>query len=71
MFSELTSSFFTTAYKMAYKTTNTFNTAATSSTTSGIQDKSVVNIFKKELHLKTVFTTERPKICSYPSSHPC
>ena len=34
---------------MASKTTNTFNTAVTSSTSSGIQDKWVINLSKKEL----------------------
>ena len=39
----------TTAYKMASKTTNTFNTAVTSSTSSSMQNKWVVNLSKKEL----------------------
>ena len=34
---------------MASKTTNTVNTAVTSSTSSGIQDKWVINLSKKEL----------------------
>ena len=39
----------TTTSKMVSKTTNTFNTAVTSSTTSSIQDKWVINLFNKEL----------------------
>ena len=39
----------TTTSKMAYKTTNTFNTAITSSTSSCILDKWVINLSKKEL----------------------
>ena len=39
----------TTTTKMASKTTNTFNTAVISSTSSGIQDKGVINLTKKEL----------------------
>ena len=39
----------TTTSKMASKTTNTFNIAVTSSTFSSIQDKWVINLFKKEL----------------------
>ena len=39
---------FTTS-KMASKITNTFNTAVTSSTSSSIQDKWVINLSKKEL----------------------
>ena len=39
----------TTTYKMASMTTNTFNTAVTSSTCSSIQDKLAVNLCKKEL----------------------
>ena len=39
----------TTTSKMASKTTNTFNTAVTSSTSSSIQDKWVINLSKKEL----------------------
>ena len=35
--------------KMASKTTNTLNTAVTSSNSSSIQDKWVINLFKKEL----------------------
>ena len=34
---------------MAFKTNNTFNTAVTSSTSSSIQDKWVINLSKKEL----------------------
>ena len=34
---------------MASKTTNTFNTAVTSSTSSSIQDKWIINLSKKEL----------------------
>ena len=50
----------TTTSKMASRSTNTFNTAVTSFDSSNIQDKWVINLF----------TTERPKICSYPSNHP-
>ena len=39
----------TTTSKMALETTNTFNTAFTSSTSSSIQDKWVINLSKKEL----------------------
>ena len=39
----------TTTPKMAFMTTNTFNTAVTSSTSSSIQDKWVINLSKKEL----------------------
>ena len=39
----------TTTSKVASKTTNTFNTAVTSSTYSSIQDKWVINLSKKEL----------------------
>ena len=39
----------TTTSKMASKTTNTFNTAVTSPTSSRIQDKWVINLSKKEL----------------------
>ena len=34
---------------MAFKTTNTFNTAVTSPASSGIQDKWVINLSKKDL----------------------
>ena len=39
----------TTTSKMASKTTNTFNTAVTSSTSSNIEDKWVINLSKNEL----------------------
>ena len=39
----------TTTFKMASKPTNTSNTAVTSSTSSSIQDKWVINLSKKEL----------------------
>ena len=39
----------TATSKMASKTTNTFNTVITSSTSSGIQDKWVINLSKTEL----------------------
>ena len=39
----------TTTYKMASETTNTFSTTVTSSNTSGIQDRWVINLSKKEL----------------------
>ena len=60
----------TTTSKMASKTTNTFNTAVTSSTSSGIQDKWVINLSKKELTPEEKSTTESPKVCSDPSNHP-
>ena len=57
--------------KMASKTTNTLNTAVTSSTSSSIQDKWVINLSKKELTPEEkVFTTERSKIFSYPTTIP-
>ena len=40
---------FSTTFKMASKTTNTFHTGVTSSTSSSIQDKWAINLFKKEL----------------------
>ena len=40
---------YTTTSKMASKTTNTFNTAVTSSTSSSIQDNWIINLFMKEL----------------------
>ena len=58
----------TTTPKMALQTTNTFNTAVTSSSSSSIQDRWVINLSKKELTPAEVFTTERSKICSYPSN---
>ena len=57
--------------KMATKTTNTFTITMTSSTTLSIQEKWVINLSKKELTPEKVSTTERPKILSYPSIHPC
>ena len=49
---------------------NKFEQAIMKKAESSIQDKWVINLSKKELTPKEKsFTTERPKICSYPSNH--
>ena len=48
----LISRYSTTTSKMAFKRTNTFNTAVTFSTSSSIQNKWVINLSKKELTLE-------------------
>ena len=60
----------TTTSKMASKTTNTFNTAVTSSSSSSIQDKWVINLSKKELTPEKSLYYRKAQICSYPSNHP-
>ena len=62
---------FTTASKIASKTTNTFNTAVTSSTCSSIQDKWVINLSKKELTPEEKsFLQKGPKFAVIPAIIP-
>ena len=61
----------TTNSKMASKTTNTFNTIITSSTSSCIQDKLVINLSKKELTPVEKSLLQRgPKFAVTPNNHP-
>ena len=61
----------TTTSKMASKTTNTFNTAVTSSTTSSIQDKWVINLSKKELTPQEKSLLQKgPKFAVTPATIP-
>ena len=56
---------------MASKTTNTFNTAVTSSTSSSIQDKWVINLSKKELtHEEKSLLQKGPKFAVTPATIP-
>ena len=58
----------TTTSKMASKTTNTFNTAVTS---SGIQDKSVINLSKKEITPEEKSLLQKgPKFAVTPATIP-
>ena len=61
----------TTTSKMACKTTNTFNTAVTDSTSSHIQDKCVLNFFKKELTSEEKSLLQKgPKFAVTPATIP-
>ena len=61
----------TTTSKIASKTTNTFNTAFTSSKSSHIQDKWVTNLFKKELTPEEKSLLQKgPKFAVTPATIP-
>ena len=61
----------TTTSKMASRTTNTFNTAVTSSTPSSIQDKWVINLSKKELTPEEKSLLQKgPKFAVTPATIP-
>ena len=67
----LISRYSTTTSKMPSKTTNTFNTAVTSSTSSSIQDKWVINLSKKELiPEEKSFLQNGPKFAVTPPTIP-
>ena len=56
---------------MASKTTKTFNTAVTSSTSSSIQDKWVINLSKKELTPEEKSLLQKgPKFAVTPATIP-
>ena len=56
---------------MASKTTNIFNTAVTSSTSSSIQDKWVINLSKKELTPEEMFLLQKgPQFAVTPATIP-
>ena len=59
----------TTYFKIASKTMNTFNTAFTSSTSSSIQDKWVINLSKKALTLEEKSLLQKgPKFAVTPAA---
>ena len=61
----------TTTFKMASKTNNTFNTTVTSSSSSSIQDKWVINLSKKELTPeKKSLLQKGPKLAVTPATIP-
>ena len=61
----------TTTSKMASKTTNTFNSAVTSSTSSSIHDKWVISLFKKELTPQEKSLLQKgPKFAVTPATIP-
>ena len=60
----------TTTSKMASKTTNTFNTAITSSASSSIQEKWVIYLSKKELAPEEVLLQKGPKFAVTPATIP-
>ena len=61
----------TTASKMASKNTNTFNDAVTSSTSSSIQDKWVINLSKQELTPEEKSLLQKgPKFAVTPATFP-
>ena len=61
----------TATSKMVSKTTNTFNTAVTSSTSSRIQDKWVINLSKKELTPEEKSLLQKgPKFAVTPATIP-
>ena len=61
----------TTTSKMASKTTNSFNTAVTSSTSSSIQDKWVINLSMKELTPEEKSSLQKgPKFAVTPATIP-
>ena len=61
----------TTTSKMASKTTNTFSITATSSTTSSIQDKWVINLSKKERTPEEKSLLHKGQNLHLPCNHPC
>ena len=62
---------YTTTSKMASKTTNTFNTAVTSSTSSSLEEKWVINLSKKELTPEEKSLLQKgPKFAVTPSTIP-
>ena len=61
----------TATSKMAPKTTNTFNTAVSSSTSSSIQDTWVINLSKKELTPEEMSLLQKgPKFAVTPATMP-
>ena len=62
---------FTTTCEMASKTFNIFNTTVTSSTSSTIQEKWVINLSKKKLTPEENSLLQKgPKFAVNPSNHP-